>query len=545
MVLSILGMLIGVIFAVNISGIDEEKINEKSDLDSHISEFGNERFFENNEYKKDNYNLYGDFKSTDIAKYPSTDWSFTEVVSIESPDISHQSSLYVDVDGVVHVAWKDYSNYGGSGNDIDIFYKERSVDGFWSVTEIVSTESTSNSYGPSLYVDVDGVVHVAWNDFTDYGGSGIDLDIFYKERSVDGFWSVTEIVSTESPDTSIANSLYVDVDGVVHVAWSDYSNYGGSGNDIDIFYKERSVDGFWSVTEIVSTESALSSWDPSLFIDDGVVHVAWDDSSNYACGNDNDIFYKYRSSGGSWSTTEVVSTESTSNSYGPSLYVDVDGVVHVAWKDYSNYGGSGYNDDIFYKYRSSGGSWSTTEVVSTESTNNSENPSLSVYNGVVHVAWDDDTNYGGSGNDIDIFYKERSFGSWSTTNVVSTESTNNSENPSLSVYNGVVHVAWDDLSHYGESLTDRDIFYKYKEKSISIPLHVGWNLVGWYQKYDTTAKSLSENITGCISVSMWDNEGQTYKAYIVGGPEAFDFTVSRGMGLFIDVNIDSIWYGEG
>ena len=81
---------------------------------------------------------------------------------------------------------------------------------------------------------------------------------------------------------------------------------------------------------------------------------------------------------------------------------------------------------------------------------------------------------------------------------------------------------------------------------VNIPLRVGWNLIGWYHDHDTTAISLSENISGCSSVSMWDNNvHQTYKRYIVGGPPDFDFTITQGKGLFVDVTSESIWHGEG
>jgi len=81
--------------------------------------------------------------------------------------------------------------------------------------------------------------------------------------------------------------------------------------------------------------------------------------------------------------------------------------------------------------------------------------------------------------------------------------------------------------------------------SVNIPLKVGWNLLGWYHDYTTMASSLSENISGCISVSCWDAVNQTYKTYIVNGPPTFDFTITRGMGLFVNVFITSIWHGEG
>jgi len=81
---------------------------------------------------------------------------------------------------------------------------------------------------------------------------------------------------------------------------------------------------------------------------------------------------------------------------------------------------------------------------------------------------------------------------------------------------------------------------------VNIPLRIGWNLIGWYHDHDTTAISLSENISGCSSVSMWDNNvHQTYKRYIVGGPSDFDFTITQGMSLFVDVTSESSWHGEG
>ena len=33
--------------------------------------------------------------------------------------------------------------------------------------------------------------------------------------------------------------------------------------------------------------------------------------------------------------------------------------------------------------------------------------------------------------------------------------------------------------------------------------------------------------------------------FIVGGPPTFDFNICRGVGLFVDVSVSIIWYGEG
>jgi len=85
----------------------------------------------------------------------------------------------------------------------------------------------------------------------------------------------------------------------------------------------------------------------------------------------------------------------------------------------------------------------------------------------------------------------------------------------------------------GEPITD-----------VNITLKIGWNLLGWYHDYNTTANSLAENISGCISASRWNASMQTYDTHIVGVPES-DYIINQGMGLFVDVTEESYWQGEG
>ncbi|GAG72327.1 unnamed protein product, partial [marine sediment metagenome] len=109
-------------------------------------------------------------------------WTMTEVVSTESTSYSTWSTLAVDGSGNVHIAWCDGTNYSGSETDNDIFYKRwNATTVTWTMTEVVSTESTSSSGYPTLAVDGSGNLHIAWCDGTNYGGSETDNDIFYKK----------------------------------------------------------------------------------------------------------------------------------------------------------------------------------------------------------------------------------------------------------------------------------------------------------------------------------------------------------------------------
>ncbi len=409
------------------------------------------------------------WKNPNIGKIPFG-WSTTEVVSTESKMDSWFPSLSVDSFGTVHIVWYERTNSGGSGFEDDIFYKCKPKGSGWSNIEVVSTESTKDSWLPSLTVDSTGTVHVTWEDWTDISGSGNDWDIFYKCKPNGGSWTTTEVVSTESTSDSSVSSLAVDSTGTVHVTWIDYTNYNGAGSDVDIFYKCKPNGGSWTTTEVVSTESNMNSWNPSLAVDSiGTVHVTWEDWADISgSGNDWDIFYKCKPSGGNWSTAELVSTESIFESWFSSLSVDSNGTLHVTWQDWTDISGSGNDWDIFYKCKPNGGSWTTTEVVTTESNKDSCHPSLAVdFNGTLHVTWEDCANISDSGNDLDIFYKcKPNGGNWSTAELVSTESTFISWLAILDVNtNKTVHVAWVDgtnIDSFENFNNDLDIFYKYK-----------------------------------------------------------------------------------
>ena len=478
-------------------------------------------------------------------------WNITEVVSTECIDFSGYPSLAVDSAGNIHIAWEDETDYTGAGTDRDIFYKRwNSSSSSWTIIEVVSTESTDNSFYPSLAVDSTGNVHIAWSDYTNYAGAGTNCDSFYKRWDAStSSWTTTEVVSTESTADSWLPSLAVDSAGHVHIAWSDGTAYAGSGTDRDIFYKRfDATSSSWTTTEVVSTESTSDSYLPSLTVDSaGTVHIAWEDFTIYAgSGIDNDIFYKrWDSSTSSWTTTEVVSTESTDASSNPSLATDTLGNVHVAWYDGTAYAGSDLDMDIFYKrWDASTSSWTTTEVVSTESAGHSNYPSLATdFAGKVHIAWMDLTNYADAGTDIDIFYKrwDSSSSSWTTPEVVSTESTSGSWYPSLAVDSAEhVYITWHDSTNYTGAGTDMDIFYKLftgpladPELAFIVPnpteftsIHLDWNYVlgaTTYYVYRSTSYIWSvEGLTPIATVSSSDyidivsSEGFYYYVVVAG-----------------------------
>ncbi len=510
-------------------------------------------------------------KNSEELKLSATYWTTTEVVSTESTDPSRNPTITVDGTGNVHVAWFDLTNYSGSGTDRDIFYKQwNATSSTWTTTEVISTESTLDSEAPTIKVDGTGNIHIAWFDLTNYSGSGTDRDIFYKQwNTTDSTWTTTEVVSTESTLDSEAPTIEVDHVGNIHIAWFDLTNYSGSGTDRDIFYKQwNATSSTWTTTEVISTESTADSYVPMIAVDgDGNAHVAWYDYTNYSgSGTDWDIFYKrWNATSSTWTTTEVVSTESNGDSFSPTIAVDSIGNTHVAWGDTTNYSGAGTEYDIFYKrWNATSSMWTMTEVVSTESTGNSYMKKIAVDgDGNAHVAWDDYTDYDGAGIDRDIFYKQwnATSSTWTTTEVISTESTRDSYFPTIAVDGtGYAHVAWFDDTGYDEAGWDYDIFYKRMEllREIKINSPIQNDLFGsvapnfnisviisnldtmWYTLDGGITNITFSGLTGTIDQTEWNKKGDGPVIIRFYGNDTIGFEVYDDVTVIKSVPIPSI-----
>ena len=468
----------------NISDIEEMDYFRSKDLRYNLME-------------RINYLRDKDFKSDKIDnKRPISDrslrgWSITEVVSTESTETSYNACVAYDLNGGIHVVWDDDTNYGGSGSDKDIFYKMKPSGGSWTTTEVVSMESDKDCYYSSLVIDSNGDIHVVWEDT--YLTEG---NIYYKMKPNGGSWTSEELVSTEDPDASAMASIIIESDGTAHVTWCSVTD-----DEYDIFYKNKPSGGSWTEAEAIPLEESYTPYFPILAVEpDGTLHLAWDDYSG--SGIDEDIFYKNKPSGGSWSATEVVSTESSDYSYAPNLEVDSNGDVHITWDELTD-----YTTDVCYKKKPSGGSWTPVEFISLYEASFISDLAVET-DGTVHVVWDE--------MDLDgdfwftIFYKNKpSGGSWTDAEVVSTESEEDAIYPNVAVESdGTVHVVWVDMNDYSGSGSDVDIFYK--------------NKVGENQAPD------APNIDGPSSGSAGTSYEYTFTATDPDGDAIAEFIVNWG-----------------
>ncbi len=404
-------------------------------------------------------------------------WEPLELLSDESDTLTYGSKIAVDNRNNIHVITYSTDDILGSGTDRDVFYKKFIYETkSWSELELVSTDSSSHSEAPVFTVNEAGtVVHVAWLESDDILGSGTDRDIFYRQKTSSG-WGSTELVSTESDATSTFLSIEADSNNVVHVVWEDFSDYLLVDGDQDIFYKHRSAAGIWSAAEIVSELSSSSAYNPDIQLDSQEnIIIVWNDPSDLlGAGVDQDVFYrKLNKDFITWSPLKLISSGSDGASNSPKLSKCVDDMIHIVWHDNSNYAGSGTDADIFYRrYDPNLDSFSVTEVVSTESTAASFRMNIDVDGtDYVYVIWEDSTDVGGGGTSNNIFFKylDLSTHAWSSLAILTYDHTVFSTYPELVVDSfGHVHTIFlDSDPDLLGSGPDYDLFYK---KFVGVPM---------------------------------------------------------------------------
>jgi hypothetical protein len=333
-------------------------------------------------------------------------WGSPELVNVESTDDGYFTAIAVDSDGNIHIVWQDDSD-GWWGTDSTIFYRyKNATTGIWSghinTTDVITPNR--NAGYCDIGLDPAGQPHIVWYE------SGV-FDIFYRNwnSSLDK-WMDIETVSEESTGISLGAAIAVDTIGQPHVIWYDNSDIGEvDSSAYDIFYTYRNITtGNWTSIEVLSLGSTAGARYPDIAIDNSNdVHVVWRDERNDTSG---DIYYRFKNkSTETWFDMKMASSFSGQSSY-PRVAAN-DQFAHIVWQDSTDYLGAGSSDyDIFYRiFDISENIWSDVDLVSIESNETDTQtwyPSMAIdINGTAHIIWTDTKDYLGCGSDNDVFYK--------------------------------------------------------------------------------------------------------------------------------------------
>jgi hypothetical protein len=293
-------------------------------------------------------------------------------------------SIATDNQGGVHVVWRDDTN-GTWGTDSEIMYSKYTKTTGWTYPLVISDGfdgsywNDGESYYPTIATDDNGNIHVAWADYTD-GPWGTDNEIMYVKFTPKVGWSNVSIVSDGfggsywNDGTSSEPSIGVNSEGTVHIVWWDTTD-GIWGDDSEIMHAKNTPGAGWSNITLVSDNGIFwnddTSTDPSIAVESqGTVHVAWEDYTEGPWGGgsrDREIMYAKLTPGSGWTNVTVITggaaSSSDESSTKSTIATDDQGRVYLAW---SEFGGDlfGYDAEILFSKFTPGSGWSNASVIS-------------------------------------------------------------------------------------------------------------------------------------------------------------------------------------
>jgi len=167
-------------------------------------------------------------------------------------------SLFVDNESVTHIVWQ-----GNSTGSWEIYYTKKVGESF--LTPVNVSKTLSNDMNPCLYVDSNENIHVAWNGYDDK-----DSEIYHVKSSNNINLNFSNIVNITANDFDDYNpSLFVDLFGEIHIAWELYKEDRG-----EIYYIKSNMSDF--ILPLNVSKTFFEAVHPSIFVDlNGKSHITW------------------------------------------------------------------------------------------------------------------------------------------------------------------------------------------------------------------------------------------------------------------------------
>ena len=359
-------------------------------------------------------------------------------VNVPPAYTAYSPSIAVGTDGVAYLA---YAGWAGSSTQADIFFSKSSDGGrTWTApTRVNSDTGGASQADPTLALDSANNIYIAWVD-----GRGGTNDIFFS-KSTDGGLSFSANPRVNDVTTSFQTepSIAVDGQGLVHVAWTDNRNQFTTGPDI---YYGNSTDGGLTFNANLRVNNDATGGEqarPAIAVaSDRVVFVVWDDPRNGARGRDV-YFSRSTDLGVTWSPNIIVNDDS-GNAAQTNAAIAVDaGAIYLAWVDSRT---ANTAPDI-YATRSTNGGVTFAASVPVSDDNGlmvQVTPAIAARAGTVHIAWSDARTFGSTG--LDIYRASSTDGiAWSPNLKVNDDTlvTNDQSSPTIAVdAAGNVFAAW-------------------------------------------------------------------------------------------------------
>jgi hypothetical protein len=198
-------------------------------------------------------------------------WSAITQVNVDSGSEAQTYPKITAGGGNAYVVWVDEG-----GGDKDILMRVFDGSSWGSEMEVSEDFTGEEQDEPDVAYD-SGTVHLVWQEF-----KTTDRDIFYRNWNGISFSPVSEVSIDSQTEFQKVPAVAVQF-GIVHAAWADK----GDG-DWDIVYRQYNGSTWLSPQEISADIGTEDQYLPDIATDNGVVHVVWEDSGD----GDNDIRYR-------------------------------------------------------------------------------------------------------------------------------------------------------------------------------------------------------------------------------------------------------------
>lgn len=293
--------------------------------------------------RDDNYEIY-------YAKLDSEGNKIIEDKRItNAPSYSWFPDIAVDNEDNLHIVWIDYRD-GRSA----IYYTKLDNDG----TKLLSDKRLSISnigivqpeqadlamehndaflndveHNPTIAVDKNDRVHIAWSALSEENVDiGSNYEIYYALLNSDGITLMNNVRITYAPSESDNPKIALDSFNNVCLVWDD--NRNGNFNIYYTKFSKREV----IVPEELITNNTSNSREPSIAVDvnDNVI-ISWGDNRDEDSNQKNyEIYYSKLDKGGNFLVKEERLTYSLGDSYYPTIAIDSNNGVYIAFHDSRN-----------------------------------------------------------------------------------------------------------------------------------------------------------------------------------------------------------------
>ncbi len=315
---------------------------------------------------------------------------FSNEINITRPGMFYPS-VATDSFGNSHVVYS-------TGLQGDIFYQKLNISGSVVVSELQKTNTSGNdSRRPAVAVDGSDNLFVVWEEVPIVN----DHDIFLRKLDNSGQNLSVDVQVSNAARESVDPAITVDSQGSAHIVWSDQRNFlNPFSQQYDLYYAKVLSNGTVAVSETALTSylsgTAEGGKNPSIAVDShDDLHVAF--RKKEAASSLIVQYLKLNNSGGIIVPVLNASIGASGNSYSPSLRIDSNDLVHIAFV-----ADDGTGSELWYVHLSNNGSNTGAPRRLTFNSSPSASPSLGIdVSDEIHISWiDDRTGFS------EIFYTE-------------------------------------------------------------------------------------------------------------------------------------------